>query len=203
MEGRYPYTQPGLDDMTLYDTAPILAAWTSGDTAALSDRDRVILEKCRAVIDQVITADMSDYEKEAAIYCWVTTHGVYDYDHYDPQAELDPDSYNPYGLLTNGKGVCLAFATTFQLFLDLLEVECITVVGASYRSSEDHAWNMVRLDGQWYCVDPTWDLNSWDESMGTYLDYVRDDCTYFNVTSQYMAETDHQWDYTAVPEAEG
>ena len=26
---------------------------------------------------------------------------------------------------------------------------------------------------------------------------------YFNVTSDYLRETDHQWDYQSVPEAEG
>ena len=26
---------------------------------------------------------------------------------------------------------------------------------------------------------------------------------YFNVTSDYLRETDHQWDYLGVPEAEG
>ena len=201
MAGRYPFTQPNLDDMTLYDTTAILTAWRSGEESGLSDKDRTILSRCREVIGEIITEGMTDYEKEAAVYCWVTTHGEYDNDHYVRWAQMDPDSYNPYGLLVNGKGVCLAFAGTFQLLMDLLEVECVTVVGAAYRASEDHAWNMVRLDGEWYCVDPTWDLHLWQEEMGTCLDYVQRYCSYFNVTSQWLADTDHQWDYTAVPEA--
>ena len=63
------------------------------------------------------------------------------------------------------------------------------LVGASYSSREDHAWNMVRLNGEWYCVDSTW-----DEAM-------RDHWRYFNVTSERMIGTDHQWDYENVPEA--
>ena len=32
-----------------------------------------------------------------------------------------------------------------------LEVPCI------YVSNEEHAWNMVRVDGRWYYVDITWE----------------------------------------------
>ncbi len=190
--GRQRYVDPDIDDMTLYDTSAILSAWQSGDRSALSDKDAAMLEAAEQVMDQVITDGMSNYEKERAIYSWLTKTVVYDWDHYDPSVTVDPDSYNPYGPLAYGKGVCLGYATTFQLFMDLLDVECITVVGAAFRSREDHAWNMVRLDGEWYCVDATWDISS-----GGKIGW----CSYFNVTSDYMAETDHQWDYANTPEA--
>lgn len=190
--GRVPYTDPEIDDMTLYDTSAILAAWDSGDRSALSDKDAAILSAAEAVLDEVTTGNMSDYEKEWAVYSWLTGAVGYDWDHYDPTVTTDPDSYDPYGPLMNGKGVCLGYATVFQLLMDMADVECITVVGAAFSSREDHAWNMVRLNGQWYCVDATWDIWS-----GGYLEY----CNYFNVTSDYMAETDHQWDYDSVPEA--
>ncbi len=190
-EGRVPFTAPNIDDMTIYDTSAIVEAWHSGDDSTLSDDDRTILNRCRAVLDSILTPDMSDYEKEVAIYQWVVTHVEYDYDHYDRLAQLSPHSSTPYNPLVNGKGICLGFAVTFQLLAELAGLECIVVVGAAFLSQEDHAWNMVRLDGQWYCVDATWDTGfsrpvSWD---------------YFNVTSDYMAATDHQWDYANVPEA--
>ena len=73
-------------------------------------------------------------------------------------------------------------------------MECVTVVGASHASTVDHAWNMVRLNGQWYCVDATWDYAYRDKMNGC-------EWRYFNVTSDYMARTDHQWDYANTPEA--
>ena len=187
---RIPFDPPGEDDMTLYDTEPILAAWKSGDASALADKDAAILEKAAGVLDEVIDEDMTAYEKERAVYRWITSHVTYDMDHYDKLAVLDPDSSNPYGALYNGKAICVGFATTFQLFMDMLDVECVTVLGASRQSTEDHAWNMVRLDGQWYCVDSTWDESD-----------AEPDWKYFNVTSDWMSCTDHQWDYENVPEA--
>lgn len=187
---RKPFLAPGKDDMTLYDTSAILAAWESGDAAGLTEKDAAILDMAGEVLDEVTTPDMTEYEREKALYGWLTANAVYDQDHYDKLAEMDPDSSGPYGLLKNGKGICVGFATTFQLFMDMAGVECITVVGASRSSTADHAWNMVRLDGKWYCADPTWDES--DEEP---------DWKYFNVTSDWMAYTDHQWDYENVPEA--
>lgn len=187
--GRTPFVNPGEDDMSIYDTGPILSAWKSGDDATLSDHDRATLNAARAVLDGCVTQDMSAYEKELALYAWLTGNVTYDRSHYDPQG-APRTSYEPYGPLVDGKGVCLGFASTFQLLLDMAEVECITVVGGAFHSREHHAWNMVRLNGQWYCVDATWDYGPFKPRYH-----------YFNVTSDYMALTDHQWDYASVPEA--
>ena len=133
---------------------------------------------------------LTDYEKELAIYRWLTWNVAYDWSHQDHFQQPPRDSYTPYGALVKGEAVCLGFATAFQLLMDMLEVECITVVGAAFQSSENHAWNMVKLDGEWYCVDATWDIGRSPE----YYDY-------FNVTSDHMAKSDHQWDYVNTPMA--
>lgn len=189
--GRITFVQPNIDDMTIYNTDSIRAAWANGDPSSLSTYDRAIYDRCQQVLPSILQDGMSDYEKEQAIYLWVVSHITYDYDHYDPLAKLDPASYTPYGGLVNHQGVCLSYATTFQLLMNLAGVECITVVGAAYSSEEDHAWNMVRLNGRWYCVDSTWDSGT----------TVPSHWNWFNVTSDYMALTDHQWDYSAIPEA--
>ena len=142
------------------------------------------------MLQAVTSSDMGAYETERAVYRWLTEQVAYDWDHQSFFQTMDPDSSNPYGALVNRKAICLGYASAFQLLMDMSGVECITVVGAAFSSQEDHAWNMVRLDGDWYCVDVTWD-------MGLPEKYW----CYFNVTSDYMAATDHQWHYASVPEA--
>lgn len=201
-EGRMAYVPPHTDDMTVYDTSAILAAWAERDPSGLGTYDRTIYDTAAAVLDQVLTEGMSDYEKEMALYGWITWNLVYDQDHYDPLAEMSRDSYGPYGGLVEHKAVCLGVASSFQLLMDMAGVECVIVPGASYGSTEDHAWNMVRLEGEWYCADPTWDL--YDDSPYTLPDesgWGPACWDYFNVTSDRLAQTDHQWDYAAVPEA--
>ena len=198
-----PFDPPGEYDMSIYDTSPILAAWESGEEDGLGEKDAAILSACRAIFAEHVTEDMTDFEKELALHDALVDLGEYDqavYDRDTPQGR--PDNTNPYGMLVEGYGICLGYATSFQLLMDLAGVECITVVGAAFNSSSDHAWNLVRLEGEWYAVDPTWDDPIGAEELPpTMANQVRYE--YFNVTSDYLRETDHQWDYQSVPEAEG
>lgn len=189
--GRLLYVDPGTDDMTLFDSSTILAAWESGDSSGLSMEDKAVLDAAKAAFEACITLEMSDYDRELALYTWLTTHVDYDQSHYSKQG-APRTSYQPYGPLINGTGVCLGYATTFQLLMDMAGIECITVIGAGFQNEENHAWNMVCLDGAWYCVDSTWDSGP---------DVAYFGFRYFNVTSDWMARTGHQWDYDSTPEA--
>lgn len=196
-DGRYVYTDPGKDDMALFDNSAILSAWKSGDSSSLSKQDKAVLDAAKRVFEECVTPEMSDYDKELALYTWLTGNVSYDQAHYEKKG-APRTSYEPYGPLIEGTGVCLGYATAFQLLMDMADIECITVTGAAFMSRENHAWNMVKLNGEWYCVDPTWDMDLWisAQDVEPFVQY-----SYFNVTSDYMAGTDHQWDYDSVPEA--
>lgn len=192
---------PNEFDMSLYDTTAIRTAYAGGDASGLSEKDAAILDKCREVLAEYVTPEMSDFEKELALHDWLVANCSYDqrvHNIHTPKGL--PDNTNPYGPLVGGYGICLGYATAFQLLMDLSGVECITVVGASSDSTSDHAWNMVRLDGEWYCVDPTWDDPVgnlfWTSQETLRLITHR----YFNVTSDDMRASGHQWDYFNVPE---
>ena len=195
VSGFVPYVQPNASVMELYDTSAIQRAWESGDDSGLSDKDREILERCREVLGEVLTEGMSAYEMELAVHDWLVEWGSYDRTVYANPNHSGRTGYrDPWGMLVGGYGNCLGYSSTFQLLMDLSGVECITVVGAAFGSREDHAWNMVKLDGEWYCVDVTWDDPTGAARNGRHH-------RYFNVTSAYLRETDHQWDYRNVPEA--
>ena len=197
------FIDPEKTDMTVYDTAPILAAWRDRSPSGLSDYDRAIYDEAERVLSRILADGMTDLEKERAVYAWVTWNVGYDWTQNDPLAETNRDSFTPYGGLVARKAVCLGVASTFELLMD-----CVTVVGASFNSEEDHAWNMVRLDGRWTCADPTWDM--YDAGAGGMYAAGSPELEpeqwgpaywkFFNVTSDYMAENDHQWDYASVPE---
>ncbi len=201
ISGFPPFHPPNEFDMSLYDTTAVRTAYTSGGGGGLSEKDAAILDKCREVLAECITPEMSDFEKELALHDWLVSNCAYDQQVHDVRTPRGlPDNTNPYGPLVGGYGICLGYAAAFQLLMDLADVECITVVGASSDSTSDHAWNMVRLDGEWYCVDPTWDDPVGDLSWASPHAICRVTHRYFNVTSDYMRETGHQWDYLNVPE---
>ncbi len=194
-----PSTQePPAEDDYCHDT--VLEAWRTGKTTALAGKNLAVYEACQAAIGEVITDDMSADEKESAIHDWMIKWGDY-----DPAAlnghtgeTPDPDHDNPYGFLVGRKGICLGYASTFQLFMDMLDIPCITVLGHSWNGEREHAWNMVQLDEDWYCVDVTWDDPVSEKPVAASTAHL-----YYNVTSAYMRDTDHQWDESATPEAEG
>ena len=68
--------------------------------------------------------------------------------------------YNLYGALINKECVCEGYARSFKYLLDELNIPCVMVIGTATNSqgeTENHAWNYVQLNGNWYAVDSTWD----------------------------------------------
>lgn len=181
-----------------YDRQRLLSAWEEGGTG-LADRDQVILQSCRDLLGEIITEEMSDYEKELAVHDWMIAWAEYDQAALSslPGAQPTPDSDNPYGFFTGRAAICTGYTSTFQLLMDLLDIECVTVEGTAYNGTEDHAWNMVRLDGDWYCVDVTWDDPVSSTPVSPAAAHM-----YFNVTSDFMRQFGHQWDEEGVPAAE-
>ena len=205
-----PESEPGLEPPSappiqeelpwVYSEARLLDAWVAGDWSALAQEDRAILDICQEVIQSVVPANGSEYDQELAVHDWMIAHGRYDNNTLSqlPNFQENPNNDNPYGFLVDGVGICLGYTRTFQLFMDLLGIECITVEGTAYNYTSEHAWNQVRLDGEWYCVDVTWDDPT---TSGTVS--VQNAHRFFNVTSEHMRDTNHQWDEGSVPEATG
>lgn len=178
-----------------YDSSAVLQAWKSGDDSALSDRDRQILNTAKDVIGKEIKDGMNDYEKELAIHDFITDCSKFDYSVFGRSSDGFTDgSDTPYGVLIDKSAMCHGYSSTFQLFMDMLDIECMTVFGTPSSNSVQHSWNMVKLDNEWYCVDC-----AWDDPIGGSPCH-----TYFNVTSDYLRGGGiHRWDESSVPEAVG
>lgn len=169
-------------------------AWKTGDESVLSELNRKILEKAKAVIQQETKDTMTDYEKELAIHDWITGWCSFDFGVFGRSSEdgVKEGSDTPYGVFFDRSAMCHGYSSTFQLFMDMLDIECITVYGTPAGNGVSHSWNMVKLDGEWYCVD-----TAWDDPIGGVPGH-----TYFNVTSQYLRNSGiHRWDETNIPEA--
>lgn len=179
-----------------YDSAAVLQAWREGDASALSEVDRRILAAAKDVIESEIDEYMNDYEKELAIHDFITGWSSFDYSVFGRSSSdgFADGSDTPYGVLIDKSAMCHGYSSTFQLFMDMLDIECITVFGTPSSSGVQHSWNMVKLDDEWYCVDC-----AWDDPIGGSPGHA-----YFNVTSDYLRRGSiHRWDESSVPEANG
>ena len=69
-------------------------------------------------------------------------------------------SYNIYGALVRKKCVCEGYAKAFKYLANSAGYECELMQGTATNSSgqsESHAWNCIKINGNWYEIDVTWD----------------------------------------------
>lgn len=74
---------------------------------------------------------------------------------YDLNATLNQSAYSA---LVNHATVCAGYAKAFQYVMLQLGIPAYYVTGTS--ENEDHAWNIVLINGQYVNVDLTWDDTS-------------------------------------------
>ena len=116
-------------------------AWTDGRVEALAA--------------ELFRDGASDYEIVKAAYSYIATHFTYD----DTLTK-----FTDYDGLTTGSMVCQGYALLTTKLLNRAGVGCRLITGWS--QGERHGWNIVEIDGLWYCMDVTWDADenfaSWD-----------------------------------------
>lgn len=107
-----------------------------------------------------ISKKMTEYEKEQAVYEYLTEEVAYDFESaMSNQLRGYEDSHTIVGVFINKKAVCDGFSSAFKYLCDVLSIPCIIVSGEgrSKQISGPHAWNMVELGGGFQHVDVTWD----------------------------------------------
>jgi hypothetical protein len=87
----------------------------------------------------------SDWERARAIYVWITWNIAYDANGFFGKRPMVSSLQQAYA---QGISVCQGYSDLFTYLASSLGLTCETVSG--------HAWNKVRIDGQWYLFDATW-----------------------------------------------
>lgn len=68
--------------------------------------------------------------------------------------------YDVYGALIKHVAVCEGYARSFKYIMDSMQIPCVLAIGKGTNSegkTENHAWNYVQVEGNWYAIDTTWD----------------------------------------------
>lgn len=176
-----------------YHPDEIVNAYKTGDTSSLTEYNQEIYDAALSAISEFYSEDFDDYDIVLNAHDYIVYNATYDTNALSLFGVHDPDSETPYGTLIKGKAICKGYTTTFQLLMDMLGVECITISGEAL--DEEHAWNMVKLGEQWYHVDCTWDdyTPDYDGRPVTHM--------YLLVTDGLM-EIAHTWDHSVSPAAD-
>ena len=171
-------------EYVIKSTENISDAYKSGKTDGLSDKEKETLDMASEILDGIIEDGMDDYEKEIAVYDWMTANLENDGGMFTVIPTTQADCDNPYGVLKYHNAVCVGYATTFRLFMQMLDIPCKVV----HNSEMYHSWDLVNLGGHWYHTDIYSDVGS-----GNY--------THFNRTDDMVAG-DQSWNRDYFPAAD-
>jgi hypothetical protein len=147
----------------------------------------------------------NEKDRAYAIYHWLTRNISYDWDAYYASVNNSVNTdQSPATVWKRRKAICEGFAALYQLLAAEAGLECVQVRGVAkgvhYQvgneiNRPDHAWNAVRIDGQWELVDATW-------GSGDGKNRLPND-TYFMIAPENLAFThfpeEERWQLLARP----
>lgn len=111
------------------------------------------LEESKATFDQAAKEIIygsrglkSKYDEEVYVHNSLAKKITYDLN--------APINQSAYSALVQNRTVCAGYARAFQYIMQQLENPCYYCAGYA---GQNHAWNILKLDGDYYNVDVTWD----------------------------------------------
>ncbi len=150
---------------------------------------KLIRAKKEEILNNIVNDNMTDYDKVKTVHDYIIDQTRYDRN-YHIGKEVSPESHTVYGTLINRVAVCDGYAKTMKYLLEPLDVETIVVSGKS--KGMDHAWNIVKIENEYYHIDLTWD----DPIMENGEDIIIYD--YFNLNDNDISKT-HTWNKKKYP----
>lgn len=103
------------------------------------------MRKAALAATEAVTEDMSDAEKALVVHDYIVTNCSYDHEH---------EGYSAYDCLVKKSCVCQGYTLAYiYVMRDILGIECSAV----FSDSQNHLWNYLKIDDNWYHVDLTAD----------------------------------------------
>lgn len=122
-------------------------------------RIQTATERARKIVEEM-PEGLDELDRAKYLYRYVATHCVY-----DERAEgyYDQRDWNSlYDALIKECAVCTGFAEAIYCLFNLAGIDCLYVLGEIRPEDPSvgavgHAWNLAKVNGDWYIFDATWD----------------------------------------------
>ena len=110
-----------------------------------------LVKQC--ISQNVDTKNDTLYEKVCKIYLYMCNNISYDYTNLHNESYLL--KFTAYAAMKDKTAVCQGYAALYYKMLKEAGISNVRII-----SSEDHAWNIVKVGTYYYCVDSTWGADS-------------------------------------------
>jgi transglutaminase/protease-like cytokinesis protein 3 len=111
-----------------------------------TEQSEAVTAKVKEILSQIITGGMNDFQKQKAINDWIVANLAYD------TSLAQHSAYA--GLFGSKKTVCQGYALLAYRMLS--EAGLPNQILEGMAGGQLHTWNLVKLDGNWYHLDTTW-----------------------------------------------
>ena len=141
----YTYYNTGATQANSYDGVYIAYIFPQYRVSTKSEADELknnIINASEEILLNM-SSTMSDFDKIMAVHDYMVLNYCYD----------ETLVNHNISIMETKTGVCQAYAYAFKYMMDVLGIESTYVTSDSMQ----HMWNLVKLDGKWYHIDPTWD----------------------------------------------
>lgn len=170
-------------DSTYYTAEKLRTAKIVYRDGAETDHSVVMENELDCAAGQILSAmpaGADDFEKALFIHNYIIENCRYQI---DGGAGYDATAY---GCLVGGSAHCEGYAKAFAYLAQKAGIHSIVVTGVT-DDGENHAWNQVEIDGEWYNCDVTWDDTDVDDDKRHIYFLCNDEM--FSQT--HMAETNY------------
>ncbi|HOH88148.1 transglutaminase domain-containing protein [Ruminococcus sp.] len=121
------------------------------------EEEERLTDEINKLVESLDLASLSDYAKIRVLYKYVTSNITYS------QNISDPYVYSAYCAVFNKHAVCQGITQLLYRLYNDNGIPCRIIAGKSHDYSEQnadgyHVWLIVKLNGSYYLLDPTWDL---------------------------------------------
>lgn len=141
------------------------------------------------ILAQIITEEMTNYDKVKACYDWLITNTEYGLNPEMPSIEVTTwEEYEAYDVLSSHYGVCDHYAAAFAKMMQAVGLDCRVEGGFTHRADggyTPHAWNIMTINGTEYVFDAQIDDNI---AKGGAIGYHRFGKTYAEVPEKYIVD---------------
>ena len=166
------------------------------DNSVIDSKRLEVQNKINEITNQFSSYD--DLRKAYEIHDYITKNCTYDTDNVDksmPSTTIDPkvdfdgyiaddkaiakanasyfEEHSIYGVLINGRAVCEGYAKCAKILFNKSGIESEVI------RSNEHGWNYVKINGNYYQMDITYDDSNDEATISPY--------EYFNITNSEMA----------------
>ncbi|GIP24425.1 transglutaminase domain-containing protein [Paenibacillus sp. J22TS3] len=138
--------------------------------------------RVKQIAKELIKPGMDDHAKIKVIHDWIVLNLKYD---------TALRKYTAYEGLKSGEAVCQGYSLLTYKLLKEASIANLIVEGTA--GGQLHAWNLIKLQGNWYHLDATWDDPTPDQAGQIHYNY-------YLRTDKQMAK-DHTWTRKKYPAA--